>query len=190
MHCLTSDYRVANRYCIVPLEVLYVEPYNLVLRESVQVKIISTNYYGDSIYSDAGSGAIIWVVPDAPINIFNDPVVTDAFHIRFTWTEGPENGATPVLDYNVWWDNGSGDGIYTMLAEGVLTTYYKTEALLIPDVEYTFLLEARNAVGIGALSLPITLRAARIPDLPISLADVPAIFTHWGEQIGGLTNAY
>jgi hypothetical protein len=190
VHCLSDDTLLANRFCIVPLSVLYAEPYSLVLREEIRVKIVASNFYGDSVASEVGSGAIIWVVPDAPINLFIDQAATNAEAIRFTWTEGPENGATPVLDYNVWWDNGTGSGVYTMLAEGVTTEYYQTTAELTPAVEYTFKVEARNAVGIGAQSLPITIRAARVPDAPVSLSDVPAIFAVDGEQTGGITNAY
>jgi hypothetical protein len=40
--------------------------------DDVFVKVIATNVYGDSPYSDVGSGALIWVVPEAPINLLND----------------------------------------------------------------------------------------------------------------------
>jgi hypothetical protein len=143
------------------------------------VKIIATNYYGDSIYSDAGAGAIIWVVPDAPINIFNDAAVTDATQIKFTFTEGLENGATPVLDYNIFWDMGAGNDVYTLLESNLLTTYYTTTVELTPDVIYSFKIQARNAVGVGEQSLSISIRAARIPDAPVSLADVPEITSAW-----------
>lgn len=116
VHCLSDDTLLANRFCIVPLSVLYAEPYSLVLREEIKVKIVASNFYGDSIASEVGSGAIVWVVPDAPINLFIDQAATNAESIRFTWTEGLEDGATPVLDFNVWWDNGLGNDVYTMLA--------------------------------------------------------------------------
>ena len=58
----------------------------MVLGESVYVEIISTNYYGDSIYSTAGNGAVIQLVPDAPINLINDPNITTDTIIGFNWT--------------------------------------------------------------------------------------------------------
>jgi len=72
--------------------------------DSVYVKVIAANVYGDSVYSDVGNGAVIWIVPEAPINLKNDAKATDAYKIRFTWEEGLENGGTPVIDYTVMYD--------------------------------------------------------------------------------------
>jgi len=48
--------------------------------ESVYVKIISANVYGDSAkYSDAGYGAVIQNIPDAPISLINDDSITNAY---------------------------------------------------------------------------------------------------------------
>ena len=44
-------------------------PFNLVFGDSIDVKIISVNVYGDSVLSTVGSGAVIQLVPDAPINL-------------------------------------------------------------------------------------------------------------------------
>jgi hypothetical protein len=51
-------------------------PFNLGQGDSVNVKIIATNNYGDSEISPAGSGAIIVLVPDAPATLADDPSVT------------------------------------------------------------------------------------------------------------------
>jgi hypothetical protein len=90
--------------------------------DSVYVKVIAANVYGDSAYSDVGNGAAIWIVPEAPINLQNDATATDAFKIRFTWDEGIENGGTPVIDYTVMFDQSTGD--YVLLAEKVVDRYY------------------------------------------------------------------
>jgi len=50
---------VDNRLCYVSLATLKAAPYSLVKAESVYVKVISVNVYGDSVYSDAGNGAVI-----------------------------------------------------------------------------------------------------------------------------------
>jgi hypothetical protein len=46
-----------------------------------------------------GSGAVIQSVPDAPISLLNDPTVTSDVVIRFSWSDGINNGGTPVIDY-------------------------------------------------------------------------------------------
>jgi LEA14-like dessication related protein len=67
----------------------------------VYVKIISVNVYGDSIQSTEGNGAVIQLVPDAPVSMTNVPEVTDASNIKFTWSDGVSNGGTPVIDYKI-----------------------------------------------------------------------------------------
>ena len=48
-------------------------PFSLIKDESVYAEIISVNVYGSSVYSTAGNGAVIQLVPDAPLNLTNDP---------------------------------------------------------------------------------------------------------------------
>jgi hypothetical protein len=95
---------IANRVCTISLETLKASPFDLVKDESVWIRIVSQNFYGDSIYSDAGNGAVIQLVPDAPINLANDPLTTDDTIIRFTWDEGLSNGGTPVIDFDIYYN--------------------------------------------------------------------------------------
>lgn len=108
---------VANRICIIYIDTLIVEPYNLVLDESVYVKLKATNFYGDSDFSEPGNGATIQLIPDAPINLANDAAITNAYTIAFTWEEGPSDGSSPVLDYDVHYDQGTDN--YVLLASPV-----------------------------------------------------------------------
>lgn len=50
---------VANRECTIALLTLRSAPYNLVQGDSVWVKIISVNTYGESVISGAGNNAVI-----------------------------------------------------------------------------------------------------------------------------------
>ena len=61
----------------VPLNVLTAAPFSLSIGSTVDVKIIAYNVYGDSEASSVGGGATIVLVPDAPINLANDPDVTN-----------------------------------------------------------------------------------------------------------------
>jgi hypothetical protein len=79
----------------------------LVQGDSVYAKIISINTYGESIMSDAGNGAVIQLVPEPPINLLNDPTTTSDVVIRFTWEDGLNDGGSPVIDYDVYYDQGS-----------------------------------------------------------------------------------
>ena len=99
-------------------------PFSLIKDESVFAEIISVNVYGSSVYSTAGNGAVIQLVPDAPLNLTNDPTTTSDTLIRFTWSQGLSNGGTPVIDYTVQYDQGTNN--FITLASDVSTQYYVT----------------------------------------------------------------
>lgn len=41
---------------------------------SVYVKVVATNFYGDSEESFSGNGALIYYVPDAPVDLAKNPL--------------------------------------------------------------------------------------------------------------------
>jgi hypothetical protein len=77
--CVGTDVDViANRVCLINLDTLIVAPYSLVLNEEIKAKIIATNVYGDSPYSEVGNDGLTKLIPDVPINLANNAVITDA----------------------------------------------------------------------------------------------------------------
>jgi hypothetical protein len=69
--------------------------------------IYAYNMYGDSEPSPMGNGAKIVLVPDAPLDLRNEPTITNAFQIGLSWTEGLSNGGEPVAYYTLWYDQGN-----------------------------------------------------------------------------------
>jgi hypothetical protein len=61
-------------------------------------------------------------VPDAPVSLLNNPTITSDTTIRFTWSAGASDGGSPVLDYNVWYDQASDS--FIELATLVTNTNY------------------------------------------------------------------
>jgi hypothetical protein len=59
--------------CFIYLDTLIVEPYSLVLNEEIWAKVIAYNVYGDSPYSEPGNDGLTKLIPDAPVNLENDP---------------------------------------------------------------------------------------------------------------------
>lgn len=100
--------------------------------------------------------------------------------IRFTFSPGASNGGMPILDYSIYYDQGL--AAYVLLEEKVATDFYVTSVPLTPNTVYTFKVAARNSVGLSLLSQSISIRAARIPDAPINLADVKLVTNAY--QIG------
>lgn len=132
----TSADVIANSVCSVSLFNLIIAPYNLVKGESIYAKIVATNFYGDSPFSLAGNGAETQLVPDAPINLANNELLTDAFSIALTWEEGPSDGGTAVVDYRLW--VALGDAAFEEMAANVVNKYYSTEFTLQAGGNYKF----------------------------------------------------
>jgi hypothetical protein len=60
---------VAQAYCEIQVATLRLAPFSLDWGSSVYVTIVAYNFYGDSLTSEPGNGAIIITYPDAPINL-------------------------------------------------------------------------------------------------------------------------
>ena len=112
--------------------------------------------------------------PDPPISLANVQLTTTTTKIGLTWSAGSENGGTPVIDYRISWDQGTSS--YVVLASGISTTSYTTSVALTPNTVYKFKVESRNSFGFStALSNEATIRAASLPDAPLSLAKNVAV---------------
>ena len=132
--------------------------------EWVNVKIIAVNAYGESVFSDVGSGGKIQAIPDPPINLIDIPEITAAGIIAFQWDEGASNGGTPVLDYRITYAEGR------LITWSVLDTLYasnsKTTTGLIGGLTYKFRVQSRNLEGLSDYSETIVIRAAKLPEAP------------------------
>jgi hypothetical protein len=149
---------VAERACSIPNSVLTVAPYSLLKGNSVMARIIAENYYGDSPYSTSGNGAIMIIVPDAPILLENNLLVTNRSTISFNWFDGYSTGGSPVIDYRVSYDQAT--GIWAVLSENVLVLSYTTSVYLTEGLTYNFRVEARNELGYSAHSVVLPVLCA------------------------------
>jgi len=55
--------------CTIPLATLTAEPFLLALDDSIDFKVLAIDAYGSSVYSAVGGGALIQLVPDAPVEL-------------------------------------------------------------------------------------------------------------------------
>lgn len=95
---------VAATECTIPLTWLTDAPFNLVLDESIDFMVQAHNAYGSSEFSEVGGGALIQLVPDAPVYLTDDAPNTSATQITFTWQDGASDGGAAVIDYRVYYD--------------------------------------------------------------------------------------
>jgi titin len=79
------------------------------------------------------------------------------------WTEGAQNGGTPVLDYTLQYDQGTSTWI--TYQSGITVTQI-TVTGLTQGVTYKFKILARNGYGSSAYSSELAILAAQMPDKP------------------------
>jgi len=120
--------------------------------------------------------------PDAPINLIDRPWITNAFVIGIQWSDGPETGGSPVIDYRVWYDQGVGS--MTVLEFHVAEKVYETLIPLTPGVVYTFKVQARNDFGFSDFSEDVQIKAAQRPDVagaPATSVQGDDVLIDWNE---------
>lgn len=99
-------------------------------------------------------------MPDAPVSLANDAATTASGVVAITWTDGAFDGASPVIDYTVFYDQGT--STWTELVSG-LTTNSHTASSLTADTVYAFRVYSRNVIGLSLASSEVSIRAAAIP---------------------------
>lgn len=118
--------------------------------------------------------------PDAPISLQNIQGITTGYQIGLSWLDGPYNGASSVIDYQVSYCEASSD-TYSIFASGLLE---RSEIItgLTPGVTYKFKVQSRNIIDFSIESEPISIEAAQVPNKPTGLENVPENTT--ANQVG------
>jgi hypothetical protein len=161
--CDGSDPAIAaSQQCTVPLDTLRASPFVLKLGDIVRAKVLAKNSYGSSDFSLVGGTATVVLVPDAPLGLQDDTAVTNSVQVGLKWQDGVANGGTSVIDYQVWYDLGTG-APYQVLASNILTRSY-TATGLTAGTTYNFVVQSRNSVGLSSYSLATPVLAAQVPD--------------------------
>jgi hypothetical protein len=65
-----------------------------------------------------------------------------------------------VVDYRILYDQGLGNSVYTVLADGVTTNYFTTDSTLTPGYTYSFKVESRHSAGYSLPSAAFSVVAA------------------------------
>lgn len=149
--------------CTFAASVLNASPFSLPWGSPVIALMSAQNVYGSSASQYASGTAIIVTIPDAPLSLANNPTITNAQRVGITWTAGAANGGTPVLDYSILWDQGTGNWV-TRIA-GLTTTSYTISQLSMGST-YSFRVIARNSFGFSNNSTTVSILAAQTPSTP------------------------
>ena len=103
--------------------------------------------------------------PDAPVNLAHIESETTSTQVGLTWEEGSAYGGTPVLDYEVWSDQASGD--YIVVASNISPANFIVYSLTAGNT-YEFKVRARSSFGYSDLSQKVSVLAAEAPAQPDS----------------------
>jgi len=107
------------------------------------------------------------LVPDAPLNLRDNLLVTSARKIGLLWQDGVSNGGKLVIDYVVSSDQSIGEWID--MVYGVETQSYTTTFPVLAGATYLFKVRSRNSVGLSDYSNIVSIlvaQAANPPDAP------------------------
>jgi hypothetical protein len=112
-----------------------------------------------------GNVATIITAPDAPVSLAENTVQRTATTLGLQWNEGASNGGSSVTEYRI--NYAQQGGSYSVLAS-TANTYYEVTSLT-SGTTYEFKIEANNEYGYSTYSSTLSLLAAYIPAVPISV---------------------
>lgn len=75
-------------------------------------------------------------LPDPPVSLDRDEVNTDKTQVAITWSAGPSNGGSVVIDYSIYWDQGT--NTYTLAASGITALAYTHSTGISVGTPYKF----------------------------------------------------
>lgn len=109
-HDITSFCNTQLLKCVIEMETLQAAPYSLPFDALVQVRVTAANSYGPALLASATNtvGARVRQVPDQmskPTLVFGTDYTVQVEWLPLT---DPATGNSPVVSYNLVWDNGSG----------------------------------------------------------------------------------
>jgi len=131
--------------------------------ETFQLTVVAINQIGQSTESSIFS-VIAATIPDAPTNLTRNQASTSKTQVAFTWTAGPSNGGSVVIDHNIYWDQGT--GTFVLASTDVTSLFYIHTTGISAGNNYQFKVQARNAVGASVDSSILTITAATVPGAP------------------------
>lgn len=158
---------VASKHCSVPISTLKAASFELTWGASVFAKVVAINFYGESVVSDAGNGAIILTYPDFPVNLAEKYELRAATTLAITWEAGTfdvKDGGSPVIDYRVTYVT----GVVQTVVENVVALEYEATSL-VNSANYAFTVAARNEFGYSDESAQLFLYCAFISEKPFDV---------------------
>jgi len=127
--------------------------------------VTATNSIGTSPDSAEGNGAQIVTTPVSPFALAEVEASRTPTSLGFSWTEGPFNGGSAILDYRV---SFALEGQSLQFLDTVSETQYTATGLTTGET-YIFAVESRNVYAFSSLSETLTMLCAFKPESPTNV---------------------
>lgn len=157
--CNGSEYEIVeSRSCKIAYADLRQEPFNLVLGDEIIFVVKARNTIGWGPHSiSLQSKDVVRTEPLPPLTLVTEGIQTDDSKIHIEWqsVQDPETGLDEVIEYIVYWDNGSdGDQWVALVSEQVpdLTFQYVEKIGIVRAHKYLFQYISVNQHGLGQKS--------------------------------------
>lgn len=123
---------ITSRTCVIASSRFTESPYNHAWGSSIYAKVYATNIKGVSVESLSGNGAIILRIPDVPVSLANVPELTSKSTIGLQWSDGIDNGGTPIIDYTLSYaeENSSYETLEVAITEQTYTAISLTHGVV------------------------------------------------------------
>lgn len=84
--------------------------------------------------------------------------------ITFDWFDPDDDGGTPIIDFQIYWNAGITNGTFVLLQSSTLNmNIYNQQSNLTAGVYYTYKIRAINYIGLSPFSSSIVIVAASVP---------------------------
>lgn len=155
---------VANRACSVAMATL-TGAFSLPLGAPIYAIVEAYNAKGYSTPSADGGGALAQTAPTEGPAAQRGGDTSDSL-IEVTWDPlaAQYNGGAAVIEYELWWDSGSG-GALTKLVD-CLPPRVRHITGIQAGYTYRYALAAKNVHGVGPLGTTLSVVAAGLPGFP------------------------
>lgn len=129
-------------------------------------QVSAVNFKGEGSLSSPAVEIMSATVATPPLALRKQ--LSSQTSITIQWDPPSSDGSTPITDYEVFWDNGAENGVFTQLAPstGNLLTFTFSTGLVAGN-KYSFKVRAKNHVGLSDFSNDAMVVAGLIPDKPL-----------------------
>lgn len=103
--------------------------------EIFQFTVQAKNAIGSSVASSIFP-VVAATLPDPPVNLTRDQVNTSKTQVAITWSAGPSNGGSVVIDYTIFWDQGINS--FVQATSGITALAYTRSTGISTGTAYKF----------------------------------------------------